>query len=267
MMVDLDPERVSDYFSRPGTIEEWWYPDTGELAFHYDAEVLVLDRHIGADSAWRVLDVGTGRGRFGAHFARRGCRVIGVDANEGMLEAARENAVRGGVEANFELRRGLAEDLSQFEDESFDAVLCMELFDHLPSLARALTEMQRVLKPGGRFAFTYVPSESLYGAIGNVYRWIQTRRGKRGELISRTYSLGSIRRQLEEAGLPLDSYYGVGLLCVSAQTRLFTDNPLHRLLTAIARAEARVRPYHSGRVLARHAAHVVGLAHKRAGAV
>jgi SAM-dependent methyltransferase len=138
----------------------------------------------------------------------------------------------------------------------FDLVLCMELFDHLPDLARVLGEMQRALRPGGRLAFTWVPDESLYGALGNLYR--RLRRG--GEvMISRTYSLREIERRLADAGLVLEQHFGIGVLCVNAQTRLFADNPLARLATAVARLESRWRPYHTG-WLARHGAHGVGIA-------
>jgi len=259
-MVDLDPQHVSRYFERSGTVETWWTPDTGPLAFHYDAELLVLERELGIDPSWRVLDVGTGRGRFGAFFARRGCRVVGVDANQGMLDAAREVARHDGTLDRFELRRGVAEDLSRLDLAPFDVALCMELFDHLPDLRGPLREIHRVLKPGGRFSFTYVPGESLYGMLGNVYRWSRTRKDGSEKLISRTYGFSEIERTLEIAGFRLDAIFGVGLLCVSAQTRLFTSNPVLRLLTAIARMESRVRPYYSAKQLARHGAHVVGIA-------
>jgi len=259
-VAELDPERVRDYFARRGTVEDWWHPDSGPLAFHYDAELAVLDDHVRVDPTWEVLDVGTGRGRFGAHFAELGCHVLGVDANEGMLEAAGEHARRLGVEDRFELRRGRVEDLSAFGTGRFDLVLCMELFDHLPDLALALAQMRAALMPGGILAFTYVPSESIYGAIGNAYRWWQARGNGSRELISRTYRHREIRAALGGAGLRLERYWGVGLLCASAQTRLFTESPLMRLLTAVARAEARRWPYHANPLLARHAAHVVGLA-------
>jgi len=259
-MVDLDPQSVSDYFSRPGTVEEWWHPDTGPLAFHYDAEVQVLEDNLEIDPGWQVLDVGTGRGRFGAHMARHGCSVVGVDANAGMLEAARETATRAGVADRFELRQGKAEDLAELGAGRFDLVMCMELFDHLPDLGRVLDEMRRTLKPDGRLAFTYVPAESLYGRVGDIYRWLSARRGGQRELISRTYRQAEIAQLMSEHGLVLDRYWGVGVLCVSAQTRLFTENPIMRSLTALARAEARRWPYHSRPWLARHGAHVVGLA-------
>jgi hypothetical protein len=51
---------------------------------------------------------------------------------------------------------------------------------------------------------------------------------------------------------------------VSAQTRLFQDNPLVRAATAVARAEAARVPYWATPVLARHGAHVVGIARPEA---
>jgi dolichol-phosphate mannosyltransferase len=257
---NLDHARVGAYFTRPDTVEPWWHPDTGPLAFHYNAELAILQDHFPIDRCLRVLDVGTGRGRVGAHFAQRGCRVVGIDPNRGMLAAARQTARQLSIEDRFELKLGKAEDLSEFQSGEFDLVLCMELFDHLPDLQSSLEEMRRTLKPGGHLLFTYVPTESLYGIVGNLYRWFQTRRGGAHSLISRTYRLGEIRRRLAEHGLQLERYWGVGILCVNAQTRMFANNALVRLLTAVARAEAARVPYYKSRLLARHAAHVVGIA-------
>jgi SAM-dependent methyltransferase len=255
-------ERVREYFARPGTVSTWWTPDEGPLAFHYDAELRVLGDRLPVDASWRVLDLGTGRGRFGAWFAAQGCRVVGVDLNPDMLALAAETARRNGVADRFELRQGGAEDLSAFADGSFECVCLMELFDHLPDLRRVLAEARRVLAPGGWLVFTYVPGESLYGLLGNVYRRVRAPRGE--QIISRTYSLGEVRGQLASAKLRLERHYGIGLLCVSAQTRLFQDNPLVRAATAVARAEAARVPYWATPVLARHGAHVVGIARPEA---
>jgi SAM-dependent methyltransferase len=257
---DLDSERVGGYFATRDTVAHWWTPDEGPLAFHYDAELAVLDDHLGARPDWQVLDVGTGRGRFGAHLAAQGCRVTGVDLNPDMLEVARETARRRGVEARFEIRRGDATDLSALGTGCFDAVLCMELFDHLPDLRAALRAMRGALKPGGVLVFTYVPSGSVYGALGNVYRALRARFQPGELMISRTYSLSEVRRALADAGLRLDRYWGIGVLCINAQTRLFSGNPLARLATALARAEARRWPYYARPGLARRGAHVVGFA-------
>lgn len=259
---ELDPGGVGDYFSHRGTVEKWWTPDTGPLSFHYDAEVAILDEHLPVDPAWKVLDVGTGRGRFGLRMAALGCRVVGVDINPEMLEIARDAALRGGFADRFELRRSSAEDLAEFSERTFDLVMCMELFDHLPELDKALASMRRILKPGGRLLFTYVASESIYGFLGNVYRWLHARLAPERTMISRTYSLREVRRRLAENGFALERFFGVGILCVNAQTRLFVDHPVPRALIAIARAEARRWPYYTHPFLARLGAHVVGFARR-----
>lgn len=259
-MSELDAKGVGDYFARAGTISQWWTPGSGPLAFHYNAELHILEDQFAIDPNWKVLDVGTGPGRFGALFAGRGCQVIGIDLNPDMLEMANDTARGLGLEGQFEVKTGNAEDLSEFADSSFDVVCCMELFDHLPDLHTALAEMRRVLKPDGHFLYTYVPTESLYGCLGNIYRWLRARTRPSELMLSRTYSRNSICSLLAESGLQPERYWGVGVFCVSAQTRLFGNNAIVRALTAIARAEARRWPYYSAPGIARHGAHVVALA-------
>jgi SAM-dependent methyltransferase len=258
--MSLDARAVGEYFAREGTVSEWWTPSSGPLAFHYNAELQVLEDRLEIDPAWRVLDVGTGPGRFGALFAGRGCQVVGVDLNPDMLEIARGTAAGLGLTERFEVREASAEDLSSFEDASFDVVCCMELFDHLPDLSRALGEMRRKLRPGGHFLFTYVPNESLYGKLGNLYRWLRARTQPSELMISRTYTSSEARAALARADLTLDRYFGIGVLCVNAQTRLFGDNLVVRALTALARAECQRWPYFETPMLARRGAHVVGFA-------
>lgn len=251
-------DHVHEYFTRPNTVSLWWDPAEGPLAFHYEAELTVLRNEVQIDPAWQVLDLGTGRGRFGAFFASQGCRVTGIELNPDMLEAARNNARLQGIEDHFDLHQGSAEDLSQFTSSTFQFVACMELFDHLPDLQSVLAEARRVLCNEGWFAFTYVPSASLYGFVGNLYRRLRRHAGSQG--ISRTYSNREIRRALTAAQFELDRSFGLGVLCVSAQTRLFQSNALVRAATAVSRAEARRWPYYRRPWLARHGAHVVGLA-------
>jgi 2-polyprenyl-6-hydroxyphenyl methylase / 3-demethylubiquinone-9 3-methyltransferase len=253
-------DQVHDYFETPGTVSKWWTPDEGPMAFHYDAELEVLAHHLPVEPGMKVLDLGTGRGRFGVWFAERGCDVVAVDLNPDMVAITQEAANARGVTDRMRTVEGSAEDLSAYDAGSFDVVACMELFDHLPDLRAVLGEVTRVLRPGGRFTFTYVPSESLYGALGNAYRRVRGRRGER--IISRTYARREVKKALTAAGLELDGYYGIGLLCVSAQTRLFQNKPLVRASTAIARAEARFKQYYSRPWIARHGAHVVGIARK-----
>ncbi|MDG2334556.1 MAG: methyltransferase domain-containing protein [Myxococcota bacterium] len=256
----LDEDAVPEYFSNPGTVERWWSPHQGPLAFHYDAELRILDDHLAVSPALRVIDVGTGRGRFGLHMAKQGCEVLAVDISREMLEVAREASKEAGVADKMRFREGSADALEVLDEGEFDLVLCMELFDHLPDLEGALASMRSLLSPGGQFVFTYVASESAYGILGNAYRWLRRRLNAQGIMISRTYSLPEIRRSLAAQGFELDEYFGVGVLCLNAQTRLFQDGWLSRSTLALARAEARRWPYHRRSPWARMGAHVVGIA-------
>jgi SAM-dependent methyltransferase len=99
----------------------------------------------------RVLDVacGTGLVSFAAAAAvgARG-RVIGVDLSGRMVDAARDRATRlGAFQASF--ARMDAEELA-FPNASFDVALCALGLMYCPDPARALREMRRVVRPGGR---------------------------------------------------------------------------------------------------------------------
>lgn len=95
---------------------------------------------------WVVADLGCGTGALVAAVAPHVARVIGVDASDEMLGAAR---ARVGHAANVEWRTGTLEALP-LESASLDAATMMLVWHHLSSPATALNEARRVLKPGGR---------------------------------------------------------------------------------------------------------------------
>ncbi len=103
-----------------------------------------FDRHRGE----RVLDVGCGAPAFLIRqYARGGAQVTGVDISPRSVEIARENVKIAGVEARVEV--GNAEALD-FPDGSFDFVTSAGVLHHTPDTERAVAEVYRVLKPGGR---------------------------------------------------------------------------------------------------------------------
>jgi ubiquinone/menaquinone biosynthesis C-methylase UbiE len=76
-------------------------------------------------------------------------RAIGVDMTPAMLELVRRSALKSGLWENVEVRRGFAEDLP-VERESVDVVISNGVLNLSPDKLRALGEIYRVLKPGGR---------------------------------------------------------------------------------------------------------------------
>ena len=107
--------------------------------------------HLGALAAlanceWVLGDLGCGTGETTATLAPFVARVIAVDASAAMLQAARKRL--HGFE-NVELRRGDLEALP-IDDGRLDAATLMLVLHYVPEPERALAEVARVLKPGGR---------------------------------------------------------------------------------------------------------------------
>jgi len=117
---------------------------------------------------WVVGDLGCGTGALLPTLAPHVARVIGIDASEEMLAAARE---RVQDLANVELRSGPLETLP-IDDDALDAVTVMLVLHHLPAPALALAEAARVLKPGGRILIVDMTShdrEEYRQRMGHVW--------------------------------------------------------------------------------------------------
>lgn len=149
----------------------------------------------------RVLDLGCGRGRHlhALYWHNVALDVTGLDLSEDDLSAA--------IDGFFELPPppdepprtavfsvGDATKLP-FADASFDVVICSEVLEHLPDLESALSEIDRILKPGGQFALSvprYWP-EAICWKLSEGYR--NTPGGH-----VRIFQDGKLRQLVEERG-------------------------------------------------------------------
>lgn len=116
----------------------------------------------------QVLDVGTGTGQLaralGARLGGSG-KVLGVDLSEGMLAYGRERGRKLGLTPHIvKFARGDAEQL-EVADSSVDVCTSLFLLRHLPRPDRAVAEMARVVRPGGR----------LVVGLGSAGPWVSVR--------------------------------------------------------------------------------------------
>jgi len=135
-------DRIRDQFTRTAEIYARLRQTTDERG--HEALVGLS----GASSSSRVLDVACGPGFLTLAFARQCADATGFDATDAFLRLARAEAEGRGL-GNVRFEHGDAEHLP-FDDSSFDVVSCRAAFHHFPRPQRVLSEMVRVLAPGGR---------------------------------------------------------------------------------------------------------------------
>lgn len=103
-----------------------------------------------------VLDVGTGPGiaaRRAAQIVAPDGNVLGIDLSEGMIDTAKKSVAKWtGKPPEFRVMDAESLDLS---DAAFDAVISLCAVRHFPNISKALTEMRRVLKPGGHLVVSF----------------------------------------------------------------------------------------------------------------
>ena len=97
-----------------------------------------------------VLDLGCGGGYMSEALAERGARVVGVDPSAASLEAARRHTAQAGLRIDYRLGVGEAIPAA---DRSMDRVICVDVLEHVQDLGKVLSEIRRVLRPGGIVLF------------------------------------------------------------------------------------------------------------------
>ena len=142
-----DKDIVSAYVEKFGPITD------------YAAQVLI-DR--GSPKGQSVLDLCCGQGALTAMLSKAGANVTGLDFSEEMLALAAKAA------PGAELKQGDAASLP-FPDNEFDQVVCNFGMMHLPDQPRALAEIKRVLRSGGRFLMATWATPDVSPAFGTVF--------------------------------------------------------------------------------------------------
>jgi len=131
---------------------QWWSDDirwVRTLKNLVPGRLSWMDRQID----WRgkaVLDLGCAGGFMSEALAGRGAQVTGIDPAEHAIAAARAHAAAQGHPIAYDIGAGEA---LPYDDAAFDAVICVDVLEHVQDLSRVLAESARVLRPEGVFLF------------------------------------------------------------------------------------------------------------------
>ena len=140
--------------------DRWWSDDirwVRTLKNLVPGRLAWFDRHMDWQGR-NVLDLGCAGGFMAEALALRGANVTGIDPAADAIDAARAHARESGLRIGYDV--GVGEALP-YESASFDAVVCVDVLEHVADLAKVLSEVVRTLRPGGLFLFDTINRNPL----------------------------------------------------------------------------------------------------------
>lgn len=175
-----------------GLVAKWYAAMTKKSLDRYQELAQRTARELAPDS--NVLEVAPGPGYYAIELARLGNhKITGLDISKTFVEIARGNAAKAGVRIDFE--RGNASNMP-FPADTFDFIVCCAAFKNFTEPERALEEMYRVLKPGGKALIVDLrkdtPMETINQAVNtmnvNAVNRVITKLTFRFMLLKRAYT-------------------------------------------------------------------------------
>jgi 2-polyprenyl-6-hydroxyphenyl methylase / 3-demethylubiquinone-9 3-methyltransferase len=145
----------NDVYKAEGDI--WWKPDTilhllktsvNPWRVGYANDII---QRLGIDPKGKAaLEVGSGGGILTEEIAKMGLTTTGIDPADQSVETASNHARVSGLDIKYD--KGTGEHLP-YNDASFDFVFCCDVLEHVQDLPKVISEISRVLKPGGVFIY------------------------------------------------------------------------------------------------------------------
>jgi len=150
----------------------------------------IIDSWVKFKKGENVCDIACGSGEFSIRIARKGCNVYGIDLNEKSILTAKKFANAENLLCEFQV--GNAENLP-YKNEFFDKVICNCSLEHFDNDIKAITEMNRVLKPEGILMLTV---DSLTYPINDKLK----EKHRKEHHVVNYYSINTLKDKLEKCG-------------------------------------------------------------------
>ena len=236
----LDREEVARFAKLGG---EWWDPHGPFKPLHRINPVRLtylrdqLCAHFGRDpkqgkslEGLNLLDIGCGGGLVCEPLARLGAGVTGIDPGAESIEAAKAHAEAGGLEIDYQV--ATAEELAA-HGQSYDAVLLLEVVEHVPDVPALLKAIAPLVRPGGLMILSTLNrtlKAYALAIVGAEYilRWLPVGTHQ----WERFVTPGELRSALAGAGLMLTDTTGMIYDPFADEWRLGADTDVNYFATA-----------------------------------
>jgi ubiquinone biosynthesis O-methyltransferase len=189
----------ADLASLPAAYRAWRASDLGRITDRIEEELILA--LAGPVTGKRVLDVGCGDGVLSVRLAQQGARVMGLDIDPRMLDAARDRAKSAHAAVTY--IEGNIGSLP-FAEGTFDIVVAVTVLCFVPYADGAVSEMTRVLRPGGRRVIGELGRGSLWAAKRRLWGWLGSRTWRAASF----WSAGEMKRIATSAKLHVTTVRG-----------------------------------------------------------
>jgi ubiquinone/menaquinone biosynthesis C-methylase UbiE len=153
-------------------------------------------------SSAQVLEIAPGPGFLSIELAKRGLPVRALDISKTFVDIARRNAAAEGVDVRFDLGNAAALPL---QDASVDFVVCRAAFKNFTEPQKALREMRRVLRPGGKALLIDMRRDA---SMAEVKQYVD---GLGVSRLNRWFMLLTFRHMLIKRAYPLEQFRGMAV--------------------------------------------------------
>lgn len=204
-----------------------WYENQRHHGYHALLDQLQIEVARPLCEGKDILEVGCGTGLILKELAPVANRAVGIDISPGMLDQAKNRGL--------EVYEASATDLP-FEDSSFDAVYSFKVLAHVEEIEKAMCEVARVLRPGGRAALEFYNRRSLRYLIKRLKKPNQVSDITTDDMVYTRYDTLTEIREFLPSTLRVDGTKGIRVFTPFAQVHMVPG-----VRHAFARAERAAR--------------------------
>lgn len=224
---NVDPAEVAKF---DALADSWWDPEGQSKPLHQinPLRLQFISERTPLKNA-KIVDVGCGGGILTESLALSGADATGIDMGELPLEIARLHALEAGLKINYQ--QITAEAMAAAHPDTYDAVTCMEMLEHVPDPQAIINACAAMVKPGGDVYFSTLnrnPKAWLLAIVGAEY--IANMLPKGTHDYARFIKPSELARACREAGLTVSAIAGISYNPLTRKYTLTQDVDVNYLL-------------------------------------
>lgn len=224
---NVDPAEVAKF---DALADSWWDPEGQSKPLHQinPLRLQFISERTPLKNA-KIVDVGCGGGILTESLALSGADATGIDMGELPLEIARLHALEAGLKINYQ--QITAEAMAAAHPDTYDAVTCMEMLEHVPDPQAIINACAAMVKPGGDVYFSTLnrnPKAWLLAIVGAEY--IANMLPKGTHDYARFIKPSELARACREAGLTVSAIAGISYNPLTRKYTLTDDVDVNYLI-------------------------------------